>query len=243
MQEAQRRKERRQRATIITSAVVLGAILVGVVIFAVARAQANQPDLSKVVVPPGITETGGIVKPAADGGAAEPVRVTEYLDYQCPICQQFDAQVGPYLKQEIAAGNVEMEYHPINFLDNGGSTTRYSSRSANAAYCTAANGGDIETFSDTLYAEQPEEGGEGLPDERLVQAARDADATAEVESCIADETYTGYVTQQNDLALKQTGDGPRINGTPTVLVDGEQIGDGAFPSLEIVQAAVEGAKR
>lgn len=242
MQEAQRRKERRQRSLIITSAVVVAAILIGVVVFAVTRAQANQPDLATVVVPPGITDTGGITKVAAGTGTT-PVKVVEYLDYQCPVCKQFDAQVGPYLKQEIAAGNVEMEYHPVNFLDPSSGGTRYSSRAGSAAYCTATNGGDIEAFSDTLYAEQPPENGQGLPNARLVEAARDAGASAKAEKCIIGETYTGYVTQQNDQAFKKTGDGPRIGGTPAVFVDGKQIAPEGLPTLDQVKAAIDAAKK
>lgn len=238
MQAAQRRKERRQRSLIITSAIVVAAILVGVVIFAISSAQAGKPDLAKVVVPPGITKTGGITKAVAS--ASSPVKVVEYLDYQCPACRQFDAEAGPYLKQQIADGKIALEYHPVNFLDQNGSTTRYSSRAGSAAYCTAANGGDIETFSDTLYAEQPPEGGQGLPNSRLVKAARDAGASAKVEKCITGETYTGYVTQQNDQAFKKTGDGPRIGGTPSVFVDGKQV---ASPALANVKAAIDGAKK
>ena len=243
MQEAQRRRERRQRSLIITSAVVVAALLVGLVVFAITRAQANQPDLAKVVVPPGITSTGGITAKGPAGAADQPVKVVEYLDYQCPICKQFDITVGPFLKEQIAAGAIEMEYHPINFLDKGGSTTRYSSRAGNAAYCTSANGGDIMKFSDTLYAEQPPEGGAGLPNEDLVSAAKEAGASDAVEKCITSETYTGYVTQQNDRALKQTGDGPKIKGTPAVFVDGKEVGAGQLPTVQDMQAAIQAAQQ
>ena len=244
MQEAQRRRERRQRSLIITSAVVVAVLLVGVVVFAITRAQANQPDLAKVVVPPGVSSTGGIPKAGPAGAADQPVKVVEYLDYQCPACQQFDATVGPYLKQQIAAGNVEMEYHPVNFLDRASSGTRYSSRAGSAAYCTATNGGDIETFSDTLYAEQPPENGNGLPNADLVKAARDAGASAEVEQCITSETYTGYVTQQNDKAFGTTGDGLDIGGTPAVFIAGKKVenASGGPPSLQDVQAAIQAAQ-
>ena len=240
MQEAQRRSERRQRSLIITSAVVVAALLVGLVVFAITRAQANQPDLANVVVPTGVSDTGGITAAGPAGAADQPVKVVEYLDYQCPACQQFDLTVGPYLKEQVAAGNIEVEYHPLGFLDNQ-SSTRYSTRSANAAYCLANDGrGDISEFSDTLYAEQPPEGGDGLPDADLVSAAKEAGASDAVEQCITSETHSGYVTQQTEAAQAlQDGGQPLVQGTPTVLVDGKKVEN----SLPAVTAAVQAAQQ
>lgn len=243
MQEAQRRKDRRTRALIISAGAVVAAILITIGVFAITNVQqenaAKDANLSKVVEPAGVTDTGGITAAGPDG-AEPPVKVVEYLDYQCPACKQFDLAVGPYLKEQVAAGTVELEYHPVNFLNGQSGGTRYSSRSGNAAYCTATNGGDIAAFSDTLYAEQPPEGGQGLPDEDLVKAARDAGASAEVEQCIADETYTGYVTQQNDEAFAKEADGGvGIGGTPAIFIDGKMLEDN---SLAGVQAAIEAAQ-
>lgn len=242
MQEAQRRSERRQRSLIITSAVVVAVLLVGLVVFAVTRAQANQPDLAKVVAPTGVTDTGGISAAGPAGAADQPVKVVEYLDYQCPACQQFDLTVGPYLKEQVAAGAVEMEYHPLNFLGERGSSTQYSARSANAAYCLADDGkGDIEKFSDTLYAEQPAEGGAGLPDQDLVSAAKDAGASGAVEQCITSQTHTGYVEQQTKAATApQDGKPATVQATPTVIIDGKTLQD---TSLAGVTAAIQAAKK
>ncbi len=245
MQEAQRRKDRRTRALIISAGVVVAAILVTVGVFAITGAReesaAQEAALSEVVVPAGVTDDGGIVATGPDDAGDAPVTVTEYLDYQCPACQQFDLTVGPYLKDQVDQGTVELEYHPVNFLDSMSSGTRYSSRAGNAAYCTVTNGGDIVAFSDTLYAQQPPEGGQGLPDEDLVSAARDAGASEAVEQCIADETHTGFVAQQNEQAFASEADGGvGIEGTPAVFVNGELVEN---TSLAGVQAAVEAAQQ
>ncbi len=245
MQEAQRRKDRRTRALIISAGVVVAAVLITIAAVAITNVQqenaAKEANLGEVVVPPGATDAGGITVAGAAGAAQAPVVVQEYLDYQCPACKQFDLAVGPYLKDQVAQGSIELEYHPLGFLDQFSSGTRYSTRSANAAFCVAASdGGDIAAFSDTLYAEQPPENASGLPDEDLVRAATDAGAGEDVEQCITGETYSGYVADQSEKASEGSGDGPKIDGTPTVIVDGDVVQN---PTLANVQAAVEGATR
>ncbi len=246
MQEAQRRKDRRTRALIISAGAIIAAVLITIGVVAITNVQkddaAKGANLEKVVEPAGVSETGGIAAAGPDG-AQPPVKVVEYLDYQCPACAQFDLTVGPYLKEQVAAGAVELEYHPLGYLDQFSSGTRYSTRSANAAYCVAgSDGGDIVKFSDTLYAQQPPENANGLPDADLVKAAKDAGAGDDVEKCITSETHSGYVTEKSqETSELEDGKGQKlVQGTPTVVVGGDVV---ANPTIANVQAAIEGATK
>ena len=60
-----------------------------------------------------------------------------YLDYQCPVCREFDVPNASLIESKVKAGEWIMEYHPISFLDGRGSPNTYSSRAANSAICVA----------------------------------------------------------------------------------------------------------
>lgn len=191
------------------------------------RRRRNGLVVGTVVAVLAVVVDGGVVT----GESSAPVTVTVYADYLCPFCARFEGEVSPWLDEQREAGEVAVDYRPISILDNA-SSTRYSTRAANAAACVADTSPD--SFADVnvaLFAAQPPEGGPGLPDEDLVRIAEDAGAT-DVEACVADRTFTDWVATVTDQASR---DG--VTSTPTVLVDGEPV----EASLEAVQAAVEAA--
>ena len=63
--------------------------------------------------------------------------ISVYIDYQCPFCANFENFNAPLIESKVAAGEWIVEYHPISFLDGGGSPNEFSSRAANAAVCVA----------------------------------------------------------------------------------------------------------
>ena len=122
----------------------------------------------------------------------------------------------------------------ISFLD-GSSTTKYSSRAANALYASAGVSPDVfAKYHQLLFAQQPAEGSAGLTEDTLVQLAQQAGAGA-VAQQIRGGTYADYVARATDQSSK---DG--VTGTPTVRVDGQPV---AQPTLDAVTAAVPGGGR
>jgi protein-disulfide isomerase len=182
-------------------------------------------------VPAGVSLAGGVTV----GRAAAPVTLDLYEDPQCPVCAQFEAQVGPQIEKWVSAGTVKVHYHVISFLDSA-STTKYSSRAANALYAAAGvSPTAFATLHQTLYAQQPAEGSAGLTEDELVQLAQRAGAGAAADQ-IRSGTYAGYVAKATEQSSK---DG--VTGTPTVKVDGKVVGTGA-PTLQQVTAAVAAAQ-
>jgi protein-disulfide isomerase/uncharacterized membrane protein YphA (DoxX/SURF4 family) len=179
-------------------------------------------------VPAGVSLAGGVTV----GRSTAPVTLDLYEDPQCPVCAQFEAQVGPTIAGWIAAGKVKVHYHVISFLDTA-SSTKYSSRAANALYAAAAVGPDaFAKYHQVLYQQQPAENSAGLTEDTLVQLAQQSGAGA-AASQIRAGTYADYVARATDQSSK---DG--VTGTPTVLVNGTAVGQ---PTLAAVTQAVNAA--
>ncbi len=166
---------------------------------------------------------GGIAVPAnasaqgvTVGNEAAPKTIDIYLDFQCPICKQFEAQAGQTLDQIVSSGQAKIVYHPIAILDRA-SSTRYSTRAGAAAGCAAA-AGVFPQFEKELYDNQPAEGSAGLPNEQLVALGQKVGAGGDFAQCVDDQRYAPWVTQLTQQSLR---DG--VSGTPTVKVDGTQV--------------------
>lgn len=163
-----------------------------------------------------------------------------YEDFQCPVCRSFEATVGDYLEQQVAAGAITVEYRPIAFLDARFNTS-YSLNTANAAACTLEDAGvpAWKGLHDTLYETQLPEGTAGPTTEELVRYALEAGAN-DVATCIEGGTFDAWVNRVSEQAASDD-----VSGTPTVLVDGEVVEGGqtgTVPGLEQLAAAIEAAQ-
>ncbi|HET8615145.1 MAG TPA: thioredoxin domain-containing protein [Actinomycetales bacterium] len=228
-QAAMRKAESRRRNGIIAGAVV--AVLVVVVgIGAIVQAGRNSTSSSSAT-PSNFSGDGSTS--VVLGKESAPVTVTVFEDFQCPICQQFEQNVGPTMQQLRDAGTIKVEYRSIAFLDRM-STTSYSTRALNAAACVRDSSPDsFDKFHALLFENQPPENTAGLPDSKLIDLAKEAGATS-VDSCIKDQKFKDWTVKVTDAASK---DG--VNGTPTVRVNGTEL---VNPSADQLKQAVEKAK-
>jgi protein-disulfide isomerase len=175
-------------------------------------------------LPAGATAAGVTV-----GDPDAPATIDLYLDFQCPACAQYEAQAGATIDELVASGQAKVVHHPVAYL-NRFSSTQYSSRSSAAAGC-AADAGVLPRFAQLLYAGQPPEGGDGLPDEQLVALGTQAGAGAEFATCVQEDRYAGWTRSVTDAA-SQAG----VTATPTVLVNGQEVDRTA----DALRAAVTG---
>jgi protein-disulfide isomerase len=197
---------RRGPSTLTLVAVVVLVLFAGAVGFGVYRAQAGAGAL-----PAGATAAG-----AAVGNPDAPVTIDLYLDFQCPACAQYEQQAGATIDELVASGRARVVYHPVAYL-NRFSSTQYSSRSSAAAGC-AADAGVLPRFAQLLYANQPPEGGDGLPDGQLVTLGTQAGAGSGFATCVQDGRYAGWTRSVTDAASRAG-----ISATPTVLVNGREV--------------------
>lgn len=223
----QRARERRR--TIAIQAGVGLAVVLAVLLVTVAVLRAQDPG-EPAVAPAGVDAEGRYVL----GDPDAPVQVSVVEDFQCPFCAQLEADAGDLLAGYAAGEDVAVGYRGIAALDRA-STTDYSSRALNASACVMAEGDDVwSAFHAALYAEQPPEGGAGLDDDTLVDLAVAAGAAEDdVRGCIVGGEHDDWVAQTTADALED------VDGTPTVLVDGQEVDS---PSAATIAAAVAAAQ-
>jgi protein-disulfide isomerase len=164
---------------------------------------------------------------ATAAGTAETPSIVVYLDYMCPYCGQFDTTNAEQLETWVAQGTVDLEIHPLGFLDSASLGSRYSTRSANALACVADHQPDTALDVNTaLFAQQPAENTTGLTDDELVTLVQGAGADdPAVASCITDGEFTDWVASATERALDDpvpNSDLAAVSATPTVLVNGQQ---------------------
>ncbi len=217
MRRQQAEAERRRRVLVGAAVAAVVAVIIGAAVFAQSRRDTSGN--SDAAVPANLVGSQGFLR----GDSTAPVRLVMYEDFMCPVCGQFEKGNATFLAQQVGAGTVQVEYRPISFLDRLSNGTEYSTRAANALGCVVDSSGAKAAgkFHDLLYANQPAEGGDGLPDSQLADLAAQAGAQpSTVQRCITNGTYRGWVANATDQSSK---DG--VNGTPTAVLDGAQLSE------------------
>lgn len=234
---ARAERERKTKRAKVRNLGAIGLMVVLVAVVAVVLARDHGPAASATATkPPGFSAGQGI---AAGSG---PVDITTYEDFQCPACKMLEDTSGADLaKLEAAGGGATVHYVPVSILDRS-SSTQYSTRSANAAYCAPED--KFKAFHDKLYANQPEEGGSGLTDDKIISLAGEAGITGHsFADCVRGQMYADFVRAQTDAfsnALQKAGSSGVA--TPGVFVDGSWIQQqwqtpGFFPAIVAQEAA------
>jgi protein-disulfide isomerase len=122
-----------------------------------------------------------------------------------------------------------VQFLPVAILDRSFSD-KYSTRSGNAAAAVANYSPDqYFEFHRRLFAAQPEEGGAGLSDDRLIAIAKAAGVSHldEISDAIRSGRWNSWVTARTDEFTGKKGaladakiPAANVGSTPTVLVDG-----------------------
>ena len=149
--------------------------------------------------------------------AGKPVQTVVYLDFLCPVCNQFEKTYGEKLDTLRNDGKITVEYRPLGFLDRLSSGTNYSSRSGAAAACVAdTSPTSYKKYLDILFVNQPAENSKGLDNATLKKYATEVGA-ADISSCVDAKTFRPFMANTTGLTSVHG-----INGTPTVFMDGQQ---------------------
>jgi protein-disulfide isomerase len=264
MREKQKKTERRRRFLIqggIGVVVIAIAVIVTLVILqtnannVVAAAKAGGPEnmLSDGILFHGVDGKATPVKTAALKAKEKPVttdlskykgkaNIVEYIDLQCPFCQQF---LQTNLAQEnkwIAAGKATVEIHPLSFLDDPG-VDDYSSRAANATACVAnfAPNAFLAVIK-TMYDDQPAEGNGGLSNSKIISMLSSSGASgSKIAGCVNGESFKSWVTAATARANVSVFGGSATSskiGTPTVFVNGVKY-PGTLTDASTFKAFVE----
>ena len=191
----------------ITAAVVAVLIaLVGVVVWLNNKATDAGPAPKSSIVN---ADTGAVTTGTGKD------KVALYVDFQCPICKQFETEYGSTLQSLAKENKITLEYHPIAILDRFSQGTNYSSRAAAAAYAVAQENPDkFLDYLNILFENQPTENTPGLTDQQLIDYAKQVGAD-KPEATIKAGTFFKYPTAQATAH--------KIQGTPTIEINGERL--------------------
>lgn len=157
------------------------------------------------------------------GDSDAPVKVEIFEDFQCPYCADLEEESKDDLMRAAADGKAFVVYRPMAFLND------YSDEALNAfgVVLDEAGGQAALKFHDLLFANQPSEGGESPDTQWLIDLAAEAGAD---QPAVAEGIESGSFKQ---WALNASDDASKrgVNGTPTALVDGEQVGGNTIEEM------------
>ncbi len=183
------------------------------------------PDLQGLgTLPDGADGTGAIL--IGDPGAANVVEV--YIDYQCPYCQRWDQTIGKELidKAVRPGSGLLVKQYNLAFLGETSpdlAPAGASARAASAAACVVNHDGAdaFVAFSRSVFASaDPSEPAGQFTAPVLVDLAQQSGASAESIACIEAEENVPFVS-----ATTKAGFGRGVGGTPTVVVNGQTVGN------------------
>jgi len=234
-------------------------ILVGLAIAAIIVVNSVQPTGPgpKNMASDGIvlTSTTTVAKTAGLKAGASPVatkqtksasvaHIVEYIDYQCPYCNQFETANADQLGTWLDGGFATLEIHPIAMLDSSSSGTKYSSRAANAAACVANYKPSAYFAMNTaLFASQPKEGSTGLTNAKILSILKKAGASGStIDKCVNDQKFSAWVAASTKRALTKplpNSTEKSVTGTPTVIVNGTTY-SGSLTDATAFASFVEG---
>jgi protein-disulfide isomerase len=228
----------------VVMVIVFAATVVPLIVSVVNGAMADQPSISATSEPqtdelPGTLPTGTVGAAHFDDGylavGTGPALVDVYVDPMCPYCRQFEETNGGRLADLVADGTITLRLHSLTFLDRVSQGTAYSTRASAALTCQATlNPENLLGYQAALFANQPAENTEGLNDSEL----RDLfDSPVDIGDCLAAGEYQAWSRANTEQALN----GPiadaeitRIQGTPTVLVNGSVYSGGLTDPAEFL---------
>jgi protein-disulfide isomerase len=209
----------------VLGAVIVAAVVVGVLVQR-SRSETEQATVTRPTSAVG--PNGGVLV----GDANAPVTITEFGDFQCPVCGELHQLWEPTLEQLIQQGKVKFEFVGLEFLDQG---TTESLRSAAAAVC-AADAGKFTDYYNALYNQQSRTENSGfLTNDRLQRFGSEVGITDPAFArCVSSGRFTGWVTKNTDTT-SQKG----ITSTPTVLVNGKTISNSVAADPDRLTALVD----
>ncbi|MCF6472401.1 hypothetical protein FAF44_28990 [Nonomuraea sp. MG754425] len=140
-----------------------------------------------------------------------------YEDFDCPVCKDMHAKVDATIRKMAAERKVKVVFHTVTIFRDEPMRSN-SVRAAAASRCVPEE--NWLAFRDEVYAMQPAPHGvaSGFTVEELTRAARKAGAS--VDECVTSQSYAkAHLTETAKIPLE---------GTPTVVLDGQILGNEAF---------------
>src|SRR5262245_7904847 len=172
------------------------------------------------------------------GSLNAPVTVVQYVDLQCPFCQQFETQAMPkLLARYVRTGKVKIEARPIAFIGPDSERGRAGARAA-------ADQNRMFNYMQLLYLNQGTEN-TGWLDDRMATAAASSIPGLDVHAW--SDSRASSAVEEKASQLDSQSDADNVTETPTVLV-GKSGGplrkaQVSLSNIDSLSAAIEAAQR
>lgn len=141
-----------------------------------------------------------------------PLQMTEWYDFQCPACKNYESVMRFVVEDYVNTGKVRLTYKNMAFL---GSESKLA---ANAAFC-AHEQGKFKEYFDKLYENQGEENSGVFNKNFLKKLGGELGLNAEqFNACVDARKYNGQVAEE----LRESrvlG----VRGTPTLFLNGKEM--------------------
>ncbi len=151
-----------------------------------------------------------------------PVTITEFIDYQCPYCRQFNS----WLEGLPTATRNEISFRYVNLPL---SMHPWAHTAALYGLCLSADPIELGKFQRRLFQQQSD-----IDETKLVDvvATLFPDRAASIKACVSDPKTTTRLNEE--MALAQS---LQVEGTPTFFIRGRQF---TFHSRDELLSVVEG---
>ena len=152
----------------------------------------------------GIPQHGNVL-----GSPKAPVTVVEYVDLQCPFCQEFETKAMPtLLSRYVRSGKVKIEARPIAFIGP-------DSERGRAGALAAAEQNRLFNYMQLLYLNQGTEN-TGWLDDAMASAAAASIPGLDVHAWSSARGSSAVTDQESQF--DNEGNADNVTETPTVLV-------------------------
>lgn len=162
------------------------------------------------------------------GSPLAKVTLVEYIDLQCPFCQQFDTQVFPdILSAYVKTGKVKVEVRVLDFIGP-------ESKRGRSAMIAAGNQNRAFNYAEVLYFNQGTENTGWLSDDMVASAAASIPGL-DVPKLLADRSSSAVAKLASGFDAAAVND--KVSSTPTLLVGRT----GTKPKLVPLQSSTDKA--
>jgi protein-disulfide isomerase len=233
----QERRERMQRQQQRQRLILIGAIVLGAALVVFALVYPNVKSVGEIitVTPVDLPNPDGL----SLGDANAPATIDLFADFQCPACQFYTENVEPVIIQNlVTTGKARYVFRNYPFIDgNGAGNGGESDQAANASMC-ANEQGKFWDMHAIIYANWNGENQGNLSDRRLQAMAESIGLDMNAfNDCFSANKHESEIQADFDKGQEMG-----VNGTPTVFVNGTQVGQpGKIASYDEIAQAVEAA--
>jgi protein-disulfide isomerase len=181
----------------------------------------------------GIPQHGNVL-----GSPKAPVTVVEYVDLQCPFCQEFETKAMPtLLSRYVRTGKVKIEARPIAFIGP-------DSERGRAGALAAGEQNRLFNYMQLLYLNQGTEN-TGWLDDAMATAAAASIPGLDVHAWSSARGSSAVTDQEN--RFDNEGNADNVTETPTVLVGQSggklQKASVSLSNIDSLSSAIENALR